>query len=212
MSAENKVYVIDDDDAVRDSLSFQLEAAGYAVTVFPSAVAFLAVADTLPAGCIISDIQMPEIDGLELQQQVAERKLTFPVILVTGYADVALAVRAMKAGAVDFIEKPFTASVAQAEQLVELAERKGLKIMVDHTFLFTGAVRKMKELVDSGELGDIYYYDSVRINLGLFQHGGDLIALEAQVAQHDLGIHEVLGAAQRHESDFGQRGLPTRLG
>jgi two-component system response regulator FixJ len=108
MSAENKVYVIDDDDAVRDSLSFQLEAAGYAVTVFPSAVAFLAVADTLPAGCIISDIQMPEIDGLELQQQVAERKLTFPVILVTGYADVALAVRAMKAGAVDFIEKPFS--------------------------------------------------------------------------------------------------------
>jgi len=69
-----------------------------------------------------------------------------------------------------FVEKPFTSNAAQAEELIELAARKRLTIMVDHTFLFTGAVRKIRELVESGALGDLYYYDSLRVNLGLFQH------------------------------------------
>ena len=68
------------------------------------------------------------------------------------------------------MEKPFTCSVAQAEELIELADRKKLKIMVDHTFLFTGAVKKIRQLMDEGALGDLYYYDSLRVNLGLFQH------------------------------------------
>jgi predicted dehydrogenase len=84
-----------------------------------------------------------------------------------------------------FVEKPFTYSVAQGEELVELAERKNLKIMVDHTFLFTGAVRKIKELVDRKELGDLYYYDSLRVNLGLFQHDVNVIW---DLAPHDLSI------------------------
>ena len=102
-----RVYIIDDDDAVRDSLSVQLEATGYEVSAFPSAVGFLEIARTLPPGCIISDVQMPDMDGMELQQRLNDMKLDFPVVIVTGHADVALAVRAMKAGAVDFIEKPF---------------------------------------------------------------------------------------------------------
>lgn len=102
-----RVYIIDDDDAVRDSLRLQLEATGYEVAAFPSAVGFLQIARTLQPGCIISDVQMPEMDGMELQQRLSEMKLDFPVVIVTGHADVALAVRAMKAGAVDFIEKPF---------------------------------------------------------------------------------------------------------
>ncbi|HXR87002.1 MAG TPA: response regulator FixJ [Stellaceae bacterium] len=102
-----RVYIIDDDDAVRDSLSLQLEASGYEVASFPSAVGFLEAAGTLPPGCVISDVQMPDMDGMELQQRLNEMKLDFPVVIVTGHADVALAVRAMKAGAVDFIEKPF---------------------------------------------------------------------------------------------------------
>src|SRR3989442_1384862 len=69
-----------------------------------------------------------------------------------------------------FIEKPFTSTTQQADELIELAERNRLKIMVDHTFLFTGAVRKIRQLVDDGTLGDLYYYDSTRVNLGLFQH------------------------------------------
>lgn len=84
-----------------------------------------------------------------------------------------------------FIEKPFTSSAAQAEELIELAARKKLTIMVDHTFLFTGAVRKIRELTESGALGDLYYYDSLRVNLGLFQHDVSVIW---DLAPHDLAI------------------------
>lgn len=88
-----------------------------------------------------------------------------------------------------FVEKPFTATVAQAEELIELAARKHLKTMVDHTFLFTGAVRKMKELIDQETLGTLYYYDSVRVNLGLFQHDVNVIW---DLAPHDLSIMDYL--------------------
>src|SRR5882724_9355802 len=81
-----------------------------------------------------------------------------------------LAKAALNHGKHVFVEKPFTASVAQAEELIELAARKKLQIMVDHTFLFTGAVRKIRQLVDEGTLGNLFYYDSMRVNLGLFQH------------------------------------------
>ena len=84
-----------------------------------------------------------------------------------------------------FVEKPFTANVAQAEELINLAEQKHLKIMVDHTFLFTGAVRKIKKLLDEGVLGKLYYYDSTRVNLGLFQHDCNVIW---DLAPHDLSI------------------------
>src|SRR3989454_917243 len=88
-----------------------------------------------------------------------------------------------------FVEKPFTATSAQAEELIELADRKNLRIMVDHTFLFNGAVRKIKELVDGGILGPLYYYDSTRVNLGLFQHDVNVIW---DLAPHDLSIIDYL--------------------
>ena len=96
-----------------------------------------------------------------------------------------LAKKALMNGKHVFVEKPFTSSVAQAEELIDLAERKNLKIMVDHTFLFTGAVRKIKELIDDGSLGELYYYDSMRVNLGLFQHDVNVIW---DLAPHDLSI------------------------
>jgi predicted dehydrogenase len=96
-----------------------------------------------------------------------------------------LAKRALENGKHVFVEKPFTCSVAQAEELIELAEKKNLQIMVDHTFLFTGAVKKIKELVGKRELGDLYYYDSLRVNLGLFQHDVNVIW---DLAPHDLSI------------------------
>jgi predicted dehydrogenase len=96
-----------------------------------------------------------------------------------------LAKMALENGKHVFIEKPFTSNSAQAEELVELAARKKLTIMVDHTFLFTGAVRKIRELTDSGALGDLYYYDSLRVNLGLFQHDVSVIW---DLAPHDLSI------------------------
>ena len=88
-----------------------------------------------------------------------------------------------------FVEKPFTASVDQAEELIELAEKKNLKIMVDHTFLFTGAVRKIKELVDDDVLGQLFYFDSIRINLGLVQRDANVVW---DLAPHDLSIIDYL--------------------
>ncbi|MGA2403208.1 MAG: Gfo/Idh/MocA family oxidoreductase [Syntrophobacteraceae bacterium] len=96
-----------------------------------------------------------------------------------------VAKKALQNGKHIFVEKPFTATTAQALELIELAERRNLKIMVDHTFLFTGAVRKIKELVDEGVLGQIYYYDSTRVNLGLFQHDVNVIW---DLAPHDISI------------------------
>jgi len=88
-----------------------------------------------------------------------------------------------------FVEKPFTSNVAQGEELIELAERKDLKVMVDHTFLFTGAVRKMRKVIDDGELGTLFFYDSVRVNLGLFQHDINVIW---DLAPHDFSIMNYL--------------------
>src|SRR5579872_6757554 len=96
-----------------------------------------------------------------------------------------LAKAALENGKHVFVEKPFTSSSAQAEELIELAEKKNLKIMVDHTFLFTGAVKKIGQLLDEGTLGKIYYYDSMRVNLGLFQHDVNVIW---DLAPHDLSI------------------------
>ncbi len=96
-----------------------------------------------------------------------------------------LAKAALENGKHVFVEKPFTAEASQAEQLIELADRKKLQIMVDHTFLFTGAVRKMKQLIENEELGKLYYYDSTRVNLGLFQHDVNVIW---DLAPHDLSI------------------------
>jgi predicted dehydrogenase len=100
-----------------------------------------------------------------------------------------LAKKALENGKHIFVEKPFTASVAEAEDLIELAERKKLKIMVDHTFLFTGAVRKIRELIDNGTLGKLYYYDSTRVNLGIFQHDSNVVW---DLAPHDLSIIDYL--------------------
>jgi predicted dehydrogenase len=112
------------------------------------------------------------------------------VIIVTPvHTHYELAVKALQNGKHIFVEKPFTTTSEQGEKLVELAEKKNLTIMVDHTFLFTGAVKKIKEIVDSKALGNLLYYDSVRINLGLFQHDVNVIW---DLAPHDLSIMDYL--------------------
>lgn len=107
MADEPVVHVIDDDEAVRDSLDFMLDAAGLKVRTWESAVAFLAALGEVEHGCIVTDVRMPDMTGLELVQQLKARGVADPVIVITGHADVPLAVEAMKAGVVDFIEKPF---------------------------------------------------------------------------------------------------------
>ncbi len=100
-----------------------------------------------------------------------------------------LAKAALENGKHIFVEKPFTSNTNQAEELIELAARKNLKIMVDHTFLFTGAVRRIRQLLDEDALGRLYYYDSTRVNLGLFQHDVNVIW---DLAPHDLSIMDYL--------------------
>lgn len=100
-----------------------------------------------------------------------------------------LARAALEQGKHIFVEKPFTSNARQAEELINLAQKKKLKVMVDHTFLFTGAVRKMREIIDSGELGSLFFYDSTRVNLGLFQHDINVVW---DLAPHDFSIMNYL--------------------
>jgi two-component system response regulator FixJ len=107
MVANPIVHIVDDDEAVRRSLAFMLSSAGLAVRVYDSAGAFLDGLDDLQCGCLITDVRMPEMTGLELLQRIKQRAPCLPAIVITGHGDVPLAVEAMKAGAIDFIEKPF---------------------------------------------------------------------------------------------------------
>jgi FixJ family two-component response regulator len=101
------VFVIDDDAAVRDALSVHLDLAGLPVRAFPSAKAFLEAVDPDQGGCAVIDIRMPELDGIALQQEMIRRGIALPVIIITGHGDVPAAVTAFRAGAVDFLQKPF---------------------------------------------------------------------------------------------------------
>ena len=116
MTEEGKrlVHIVDDDDAIRRSVSFALKTSGFQVRTYESGSEVLKAAVELEDGCILLDIRMPGMDGLEVQEALKGKGVTLPVIIMTGHGDVALAVRAMKAGAVDFIEKPFQKDVLLA--------------------------------------------------------------------------------------------------
>ena len=107
MPDKGRVYVIDDDEAMRDSLNFLLDSADFNVTLFESALNFLDVLPKLEFGCVVSDVRMPGLDGIELLKRMKAGHSTFPIVIMTGHGDVPLAVEAMKLGAVDFLEKHF---------------------------------------------------------------------------------------------------------
>ena len=107
MTHKGKVYVIDDDEAMRDSLHFLLGSANFHVTLFESAQQFLDTLSAIDFGCVLSDVRMPVIDGIELLKRLKATRGDLPVVIMTGHGDVPLAVEAMKLGAIDFLEKPF---------------------------------------------------------------------------------------------------------
>ncbi|MBB4096483.1 response regulator transcription factor [Sphingomonas kyeonggiensis] len=113
MNDRRLVHIIDDEESVRNSIGFMLQTTGYSVRTWPSGAAFLRDLRSAEPGCILLDIRMPEMDGLQVQQQLTARGVTMPVIVLTGHGDVTIAVKAMRNGAVDFLEKPF-----EAEQLL----------------------------------------------------------------------------------------------
>ena len=105
------VHLVDDDESIRRSVSFMLRTSGYIVKTYASGVEFLKDAKAIAPGCILLDVQMPEVNGLEVQQRLREQGVLFPVIVMTAHGDVTVSVQAMKAGAIDFIEKPFDKAV-----------------------------------------------------------------------------------------------------
>jgi two-component system, LuxR family, response regulator FixJ len=117
MAEKAKIYVIDDDEAMRDSLHFLLDSSGFDVTLFESAQSFLDALPELTFGCIVSDVRMPGIDGIELLKRLKTAHSAFPILIMTGHGDVPLAVEAMKLGAIDFLEKPF-----EDERLIAMIE------------------------------------------------------------------------------------------
>src|SRR5215468_3565491 len=122
--SKGNVYVIDDDEAMRDSLHFLLDSSGYQVKLFDTATSFLEALPKLEFGCVVSDVRMPGIDGIELLKRMKALRCGFPIVVMTGHGDVPLAVEAMKLGAMDFLEKPFEDErlIVMIETALRLAE------------------------------------------------------------------------------------------
>ena len=121
------VYIVDDDEAVRDSLRWLLEANGYRVRAYPSAESFLSEYEAEQGGVLIADVRMPGMSGLELQEQLIARKAPLPIVFITGHGDVPMAVSTMKKGAVDFLEKPFNESDLR-EIIARMLEQANLRL------------------------------------------------------------------------------------
>jgi len=136
------VHIVDDEEAVRNSLAFLLTSAGFAVRVHQSATDFLAVAGSIGNGCLITDLRMPDMDGVELLRRLDGAGALLPAIVITGHGDVQMAVEAMKAGAIDFIEKPFSdevlidsisrAASRAAERLRDSAAEEAIRQRIDN--------------------------------------------------------------------------------
>src|SRR5450432_3698670 len=150
----------------------------------------VAICDKTPKSLQRARQAYPEIRAIDDCNDILTATDIDAIAIVTPvWTHYELAKIALENGKHVFVEKPFTCTTAQAEELIELAERKKLKIMVDHTFLFTGAVKRIKEFIDNGTLGNLYYYDSTRVNLGLLQHDVNVLW---DLAPHDLAIMDHL--------------------
>jgi predicted dehydrogenase len=150
----------------------------------------LAIAEMSPSARLRVQKAYPGIEVTPYALDVISSPKIDAVAVVTPvWTHYELAKAALENGKHVFVEKPFTSNTAQAEELIDLAQKKNLKIMVDHTFLFTGAVKKISQLLDEGALGKLYYYDATRVNLGLFQHDINVLW---DLAPHDLSIMDYL--------------------
>ena len=156
--ADRTVFVVDDDRAVRNGFAFLLEAAGHAAKAYPSATAFLDHYDPSCRGCLVLDVRMPRMTGLELQQELNTRGWHIPAIFITGHGTVPMAIAAMKAGAFDFIEKPFRDDVllesverALAWDEATRAERLEIHVLKERAALLTGREREVLDLAATGE-------------------------------------------------------------
>ena len=197
-----KIFVVDDDPVVRDSLRVLIESAGFEVDDFESAKSFLDSIDDDTIGCLVTDIRMPGMDGLALQEEISEQRMLIPVIVITGHGDVSLAVRAMKAGALDFVEKPFDdevllASIERGLDLAMKAQESALSVEVATERLALLTERE-REVFDQLIIG----------------HANKVIAHELKISPRTVEVHrgrvmEKLGA--RNLSDLIRAALSAGL-
>ena len=166
MANDPIVYVIDDDDGARHSLEFLLDCAGIRVRSFPSADAFLEAAPPLAGACVVTDVRMPGISGIELVEEMKRRGASAPVIVITGHADVPLAIQAMRAGVADFIEKPFDDEVmlgaigkALAEQAGDDAAETERRAVREHIALLSPREREVMDGLVAGEANKAIAFD-----------------------------------------------------
>ena len=166
MSTDAVVHVIDDDDAARDSLAFLLRSSQIAVQTRESAIAFLEALPEVKNGCIITDVRMPELDGIELLRRLKKIDVDLPVIIITGHADVPLAVAAMKYGAIDFFEKPFDDDALLAAVHSALDEKEQTsqrdaekKELVERLAALTGREREVLDALVMGHANKVIAFD-----------------------------------------------------
>ena len=169
MSDKPLVHIIDDEESVRRGASFFLKTSGYAVRTWESGVAFLKEVRHAETGCILLDVRMPEMDGLEVQQQLNERGVTMPVIVLTGHGDVGTAVKAMRAGAVDFLEKPFDTDAlhdAIRRAFERIASSKDVMVRAADAEVMLGALSAREREVLEG-LAQGYPNKTIAYDLGI---------------------------------------------
>jgi two-component system response regulator FixJ len=166
MQPEPVIYVIDDDEAVRQSLEFLLKTAGMTVRGFDSATPFLEVLPQIRSGCIITDVRMPDVTGIDLLRRVKELGIDVPVIVITGHGDISLAVEAMKIGAVDFLEKPFdddallVAVHAALDRTADTAQRNAeLTEIRDKLSALSNRERQVLEGLVAGKANKVIAFD-----------------------------------------------------
>ncbi len=166
MSNDAIVYVVDDDDAVRDSLKVLLQSDGLTAQVYASGREFMDSYNADIAGCLLLDVQLPDMNGLEMQLELANKQIKLPIIIITGYADVPIAVKALKAGAVDFIEKPFSddtilASVRTALEIGNREHREQASLLEAKESLqrLTNRERQVLEQLVMGRLNKVIAFE-----------------------------------------------------
>jgi two-component system response regulator FixJ len=151
------VHIVDDDEAIRQSVGFMLRKAGHSVETYASGVQFLKAATRETRGCVLLDVRMPEIDGLEVQARLVEQGIMLPVIMLTGHGDVTLAVRAVKAGATEFLEKPFerTALLAAIDEALSQAGRndRGRLAAAEASVRLAALTPRERDVLDGMVLG-----------------------------------------------------------
>lgn len=187
---EQIVYIVEDDEAVRDSLSLLLQSEGLAVQAYDRATAFLEDWRPDMAGCLVLDIRMPEMDGMELQEALIRRGSDLPIIFVTGHGDVPLAVEAMRQGAVDFIEKPYheeqllekiRAALASNAETRQVREEK--QVILDRLAELTPREREIMDRMIEGQANKV-----IAIELNISQR---TVEIHRSRVMHKMGTHSL---------------------